>query len=186
MKILIDLDEVCAQWSNRMVELWNAEHPDRVVKSVGVWSTDTFLGQGSKFFVRSHMRDVDFWANLEPVPGAVAGIRTLVSEGHDVRIVTQVLPEAAGASYEGKLKWIKKHLPEFDLGHVIVTKDKASVSGDVLFDDAPHQLSSFPGRAVALRYEWNKDVPNVVHVDGWPEFVQWIRDYVRTENRPEF
>ncbi len=176
MRILIDMDEVLCQWSNAVMRAWNAAHPDLTVHEVTRWDTNGFLGHPeARYFSRALMLKPEFWEELIPVPGAISGMRRLVASGHEVRIATQVLPEIGGASYEGKLRWLRLNLPEFPLEHFYTLKHKHELRADFLFDDAPHQLEGFKksGTPVAMDYAWNRDV-DCMRVSDWTEFTDFI------------
>lgn len=175
MKLLIDMDEVLCYWSPRVVDLWNLAHPDKAIAGATRWDTNGFIGHAeAQYFTRYLMRQESFWSSLTPLPGAPEGFTKLLDAGHDVRIVTQVLPDVGGAAYQGKLEWISRHLPAFSLDKVCTTKFKGDVAGDLLLDDAPHQLSVFPGITVAMDYVWNRNIDVDYRVTGWDAFVNLV------------
>lgn len=179
MRLLIDQDEILCYWSARVLELWNKAHPDKQVANVSTWDTNGFLGHPeAMYFSRAQMLKPEFWANLEPVPGATMGMKQLLEDGHDVMIATQVLPDVGGPAYDGKLQWIRKHMPFFPIDHFYAVRHKSNLKADILFDDAPHQLQAFQkagGLAVAMHYEWNKKV-DCLRVSNWAEFVELVNE----------
>src|SRR5258708_30617 len=101
------MDEVLAQWCNSVMFLWNMANPSRKIDKAVEWDIDTWLGREGKEFAINKMLKIKFWTDLKPIPGAIEGMRALNKAGHDIKIVTQILPEVGGASYEGKIEWIK-------------------------------------------------------------------------------
>lgn len=174
MRLLIDQDEILAQWWKGVTKAWNFAYPKKLVTEVTTWDTAGVLGAGGETFIESLMSQKYFWYMLDPVPGALEGMKKLHDLGHELRIVTHVLPAFGGASYDGKIAWIKKHLPWFNLNHLHITRMKSEIKGDILFDDAPHQLQEFErGLAVALDYAWNRNV-KCARVKSWGEFVKLV------------
>lgn len=177
MEILVDLDDVCAHFVPRVLQYWNEDHPDmkKEITDITSWEIASCLGPGGKDFVRSIMRYNHLYEYLDPVEGAVDGMKALLDKGHDVTIVTSV-PRSAASAYDGKLQWVRKHMPFFPIDSVFACSKKYRVNGDVLLDDGLHNLIPFnqkTGRAVAFARPWNKSW-NGDRVHSWPEFVRYV------------
>lgn len=83
--------------------------------------------------LEERMFNKNFFLNLEPVPGAKAGIFQLIKMGFDVYILSQPftqLPE----SYSEKAQWVQLHLPQL-VNKIILTQNKGLHLGDYLIDD---------------------------------------------------
>lgn len=82
----------------------------------------------------SGMWESGFFEDLQPLPGAMAGVRELLDcEEYDVWILTQPVSNSP-RSYMEKANWILKYLPELK-DKLIMTQDKNLHIGDVLIDD---------------------------------------------------
>lgn len=81
-----------------------------------------------------------FFLNIEPMPGAVTAIQTLVLAGFDVCFLTR--PSVFNPlSYTEKRAWIEKWFG-FDLCYnLILCYDKTMVRGDYLIDDNLHHYT---------------------------------------------
>lgn len=184
MRLLIDQDQVLCDWKGRVVQYWNEDtgenlDQDRDCKH---WDTAQDLGyeKGGGHFIRSVMRHPDFYTNLEPLPGAIEGLAFLRDQGHELRIVSSV-PKQAAIAYHGKLEWLRKHVPWFDLDHFYAVKHKHEVKGDVLIDDGCHNIGPFSaqgGQGILFGASYNKepveellkygaDMRNVMRVEDW-------------------
>lgn len=180
MRILIDQDQVLASWVERVLEWYNHDQKKRGQKSdftledVQNWDMTTNLGPESEDAIRSYMRYPDFYQDLDPVPGAVEGVKELLARGHDV-VVASAVPKSAGIAYHGKLVWLRKHMPFFDLDDFVAIHRKDLLRGDVLFDDGVHNLEpcSREMLAVALDCPWNRGWRGV-RVKDWPAFLDLI------------
>ena len=187
MKILVDQDEVLAEWGTRILEWYNKDKaieakeqglpPPRIftLDDMKHWELKLNLGPGSEVYLRNYMRYPNFYQDLEPVPGAIDGMKALMDAGHEVKIVTSI-PKCAGLAYEGKLQWLREYMPFFPLKKFYAVSEKTEVRGDLLLDDGIHNLFPFrdDGRvAVAFDRPWNQtyDGPRV---RSWPEFVEYI------------
>ena len=161
MKILLDMDEIIAQWVSRITQYYNEDHGTSfTLDDVKNWDVTTNFGPGSEGAIRSYMRYIELYRDLEPVEGAIVGMKKLLDAGHELRIVSSV-PKCAGISYHGKLEWLRRNTPFFNLKHFIASHVKDEQMGDVLFDDGLHNIMPFvkSGRnAVVLDRPWNHDI----------------------------
>lgn len=106
------------------------------------------------------MYEHGFFLDLDPVEGALSGVRTLIRMGYDVHILTQPLAESAH-SYSEKAKWVGLHFPEL-VAKVHMTQDKGLFVGDYLIDD----------NANKWRQKFEANGGKFVHY-GSPEFPNW-------------
>jgi len=90
------------------------------------------------------------YLKMKPYPGAIEGIRLLLSMGYECWIGTRP-PTGVPSAYSEKAQWIIEYLPEL-ANRVIVTPDKGLLgdAGDYLLDDQPHKANcaAFPGRVL--------------------------------------
>jgi 5'(3')-deoxyribonucleotidase len=178
MRILLDQDEVICQWTARILEWYNQDHKtnfscDDVRDN---WYLESLLGPEANHFIRSCMRWPEFYTRLDPVPGAIEGVKALLDRGHEVRIVTAV-PVSAGIAYHGKCQWVRDHMPFFNLKHLYAVHQKAEVEGDILLDDGPHNIEAWEKAGKVGCYfttRANTGKPSAHRVSTWPEFIQLI------------
>lgn len=96
---------------------------------------------------------------MEPIPGAIAGVKSLIGMGHDVWIATKP-PTGVPYAYADKVAWILKYLPELKR-KIVLTHDKSLLRGDVLIDDRPHKANAaeFSGLLIhfgpVVPHDWN-------------------------------
>jgi 5'(3')-deoxyribonucleotidase len=190
MRILVDQDEVICKWIKRILQYYNEDHGTNFTDAdISTWDVTMNLGPSSEPALRAYMRYTEFYKDLEPVDGAIEGMRNLINLGHDVIIVTAV-PKCAGMSYNGKIEWLRKNMPFFSLDNFIACKRKDLIKGDVMFDDGFHNIKAFnecswkEGRAVKsvlFTRPWNeKEVlePGMKRVSTWEEFLELIRKLI--------
>lgn len=76
-----------------------------------------------------------FFANLEPVPGAIEAYKTLETK---YKVFTLTRPSIYNPlSYTEKRVWIEKHLGFNACEDLILCPDKTVIRGDYLIDDMP-------------------------------------------------
>ena len=122
----------------------------------------------------------DWYDFLEPVEGAIQGIRTLVDEGHEVRIVSGRDGKALNLAEKWALgKGVD--VPFYGVGYR--SSKKQALEGCVMFvDDDMHYLEplvdSVPNRFLfSWPYNSAQDVGKVaIRVHGWKEILDKVSD----------
>ena len=132
LKIAIDLDSTLSGSSflEETLKIYNERFDDNVqYNDVKEWDL-------SKSLTKCTMQDIyDIWApefilSLQPDPHARELVDTLLSQGHEVIIVTAYSSEHCVA----KTEWCKKHLG-LDENNIIFCRKKYLIDCDVLIDD---------------------------------------------------
>ena len=180
MRIVLDQDQVLALWVERILEWYNQDYKTNFLREdvKEYWGMDNLLGAQGRDFLRSCMRYPELYRDLDPVEGAIAGVKSLVDAGHDVVIATAI-PSCAGIAYHGKLEWIRRNMPFFDLKNFIAIQRKDLLDGDLLLDDAPHHIDAWnktDRTSVVFDCPWNQGVKADHRIKNWKEFLELIRD----------
>lgn len=187
LRIVLDMDQVICQWVERIIQWWNEDKGTSVTRDdITSWDMKMNLGPNSEDFLRSCMRYPELYRDLDPVEGALYGVQRLLDKGHDVVIGTAT-PRCAGIAYAGKMEWIRRNMPRFDLKNLVSIhrKDLLAGWGDLLLDDGPHNIEAWrrTGKmAVVFDAPWNRQVaegPTVRRVRHWNEFLQFVDEYER-------
>lgn len=181
MRVLLDQDQVLAEWVEKVLEWYNQDYKTNfTVNDVqNYFDMEKILGPQGVPYIRSCIRYPDFYSDLKPVDGAIEGVKSLIDAGHDVCIVSAV-PRCGAVSYHGKLVWLRKFMPWFNLNNFVACSRKELVHGDILLDDAPHNVESYAKsghgrRAVLFDRPWNQKVTGITRVKTWPEFLEIVK-----------
>lgn len=138
MVILVDLDDVLINTGVEWVALLNERYGTHVnYDDITRWDIEKFFPSLTHDQVFSPLLNGDVWPRVTPISGASATLTRLIDDGHEVFIVT-----ASSINTIGK-KWrsvIKKFFPIIKEDHVIVSRRKDLIRGDVLIDDASHNF----------------------------------------------
>jgi 5'(3')-deoxyribonucleotidase len=169
MRVLVDMDEVVCDFVGEFVR-----RVGRKREEVVTFDVNDCLGITRERFLEV-ISDPSFFRSLEPIDGALDGLKRIVDAGHDLVICTMISTGCKNA-YDAKANWLCAHLPWMDVDRTMITaKRKSLVRGDVLFDDNMKNLEHFPGAAVAMARPWNEGFR--VRVKTWPEFTRHV-DYL--------
>lgn len=139
MIILVDMDGVIADFESGFQKAWSKLGTDfpaiplkeRVLPRV----VDQYPSHLARL-VAEVCQAPGFYKHLPPIPGAVAGVRAMLEQGHQVAFCTSPLTAYRNCVLE-KFEWIEEHFDQGFTDRVVMTKDKTLVSGDVLIDDQP-------------------------------------------------
>lgn len=137
LKILIDMDDVL----NNLLECWVAELNRRygldvVVDNVVEWDMTKAFPTLTPEQVFEPLFLGSFWEKQTPTEGSLETIQQMKADGHDVKIVTAT--HYLTVAY--KIVWLLKFYPCLEYGDIIISQDKSLIAGDVIIDDAAHNL----------------------------------------------
>lgn len=176
--LLIDMDSVITDLMSKWFRVYNEAYNDRLtVDQLTGWNTHHKVKKecGSKIY--EFLEQPGFYRDLQPLPQSIEVIERL-NEKYDIFIVTTSPINA----FKDKTEWIVEYLPFIGAEKIIFTHYKNRIKGDLLFDDAPHNLISFQeegGISVAMDYPYNRDV-NCRRVTSWLQFEasveQWLKE----------
>jgi hypothetical protein len=120
-------------------------------------------------------RQLGAYLRMEPMPGAIEAVRSLIAMGFEVWAASKP-PTGVAHAYADKAAWIFRHLPELRC-NLILTHDKGllGAGGDYLIDDRPDKASceKFVGTLIVFRGG-----------NRWPEILDHFRSLsVHTDER---
>lgn len=176
--ILVDMDGVLADWggnySRHLDERGAHEsirrHPDQR-------SFDLFEGVDPEHHhvIHSVMEHPGFYAELEPLPGAVEALDQMMWNGFEVLIVTSPWPSNPTCASD-KIDWAVKHFGKPWAKRVVITSDKTVVVGDYLIDDKPTitgYLNDPAWRHILFDQPYNREIDQP-RMSDWSEW----RDHI--------
>jgi 5'(3')-deoxyribonucleotidase len=183
------MDEVLAQFVKECLTRWNATRGTHFRREdINMWQMENTLGAGAYETITQWINEPQFFENLEPFPGAIEGFKELMAK-HDVVIATSLAGDVQNG-YDSKRRWVKKHIPEFDMKNFICTSRKDLLRGDVLIDDASHYLDAWHRagnvRAIVMDASWNKDNKDSVRVANWSQVMRVINAWVAIDDLKQF
>jgi len=170
IRLLIDMDEVLCDFLGELCRQYNHLHgTDIAPADINQYDLRDFIGEeGRCIFLRA-----GFFDCLEPFPHAIEVIHKLIADKHDVIIATNALghPDVAA----DKCRWLQRHLPELYPENVIIASRKELIQADLIFDDSPAVLNSFPGIRVIMDRPYNRKVQGYrIFNNSWPDFYSLV------------
>lgn len=177
LTILVDMDDtlenLCEVWVGYLNETYGT---DVKLEDVTQWDMTKVFPTLNRNEIFDVLTEEALWERIEPLPGAVEYLKKLIDDGHKIVIVTSASPETVSLKLN---KVLFKYFPYLTYKDVIITSQKQMVIGDVLVDDAPHNLEN--GNYLKLLFDASHnqtyDSKDVVRVRNWEETYEAINYY---------
>ena len=138
LTILVDLDDTIEDLMRAWVDALNSRHGTRVTrKEIVDWDLSIFFPDLTDEQVYAPLTEDGFWKTVRPLEGAAEYLQMLKNDGHKVLIVTASDYRTLPSKMDDVLFY---YFPMITWDDVIVTTHKQLIRGDVLVDDAIHNL----------------------------------------------
>ncbi len=104
----------------------------------------------------------EFWANLEPTAECFVIVDMVQRHFGRDRVCILTSPISTHGCYEGKMRWLRRHLPQFSRRFLVgPVKEFAAGPHRWLVDDSDSNIDAFVhpdwgGRAVQVPRPWNR------------------------------
>lgn len=171
--LLIDMDSVICDLMSEWHRRYNKDYNDNLtVDRLQCWNSEKYVKPECGMKIYDYLKEPGLFSNLKPISHAIEVLKRLHND-YEILIVTS----SVSSAFAEKELWVEKYLPFIGKHNIIFTHRKSMVVGDLLFDDAPHNLMEFAatGRlAVAMKYPYNRDV-SVPKVNNWLEFEEFVQ-----------
>jgi 5'(3')-deoxyribonucleotidase len=160
LRCFVDMDGVLVDFNKGALDLFGREDPYDDPANRGCFFLDQLLGLTEEEFRGPLGRD--FWANLRPTPECHRIIEFLEMVFGPSNICILTAPIDTEGCMEGKLDWLKAHLPPRYRKQFLMGKPKwfAASSNAWLIDDWDHNVVSFReggGQAILYPRPWNSE-----------------------------
>ncbi len=185
---LVDMDSITVDMTKTWIQKYYDKTGDLVVEddiSVWNWANKTKYPD----ICNSIIEEEHYFANLDPIVGAVEYATKLMEKGVDFLFLTQP-PRKSDWAVRDKRLWIQKHFPKFEMKNAIFAHRKEIILGDLLFDDSPEHLFNWSQKMtrfnvkhvpVTIDYKYNRDAKahwRMLNKEtAWKEFHDLSCDY---------
>jgi len=137
LHIMVDCDEVL----NNLLEHWvgylNKRHGlNADFQQINRWDLSCVFPTLTKEEIESPLDEDEFCLSFKVRPYSAEYLKKMLDDGHEVSIVTAHNNRTVAAKFE----WLTANFPFLSRGDIIITTKKQKIRGDVLIDDAVHNL----------------------------------------------
>jgi len=138
MKILVDMDDVLADFEGHFLATWRKLYPDKFyipLEERRVFFIEEEYPPELQGLTREIMDSPGFYLSLPEKKGAIDAVLEMQKK-HDVLICSSPRLQSKYCIPE-KYAWISEHLGKEWMKKLIITTDKTKELGNILIDDKP-------------------------------------------------
>lgn len=172
IKIGIDLDCVLNNLNHKWIEAYNQAYNDNLsIEDIKSWDIIQYVKPecGVKIY---ELVDDKLLKQLTPLPYAVEVTKELIKE-HDLYIITAT----EYSNVKAKAEWVNKFYPHIGVDKMVIIRHKHLIDVDLLIDDAPHNILSFPRKTIVMDYAWNRNLSEAyLRAHDWKEVKKLINN----------
>lgn len=185
LTLLVDMDDTIENLLESWLHILNKNYgffvtPDMVTS----WNIPEFYPGLNEKAVYAPLFTDELWRDIKPRWDAVKYLKMLHDDGHDIYIVTSSNFRTIGTKVESILH---SYFPFIRDDHVIVAAKKQMIRGDVMIDDAPHNLEGGEYDKVLVTAPHNRTYHAEEHgmrrVDNWAQVYSWITELAELEEK---
>lgn len=176
LRILVDMDDTIENFCETLVFMLNERFglsvkPEDVIE----WDLKKAFPTLTASDIFAPTNEAEFWKRVKPLPGAVEFLKQIHKDGHDIVIVTASNPESVPLKLNHMLF---RFFPFISRKNVIIASRKDLIRGDVLIDDAPHNLENFIGDKILMTANHNKNYQEAnigaTRADNWTDIYLFV------------
>ncbi|MBQ8904569.1 MAG: HAD hydrolase-like protein [Oscillospiraceae bacterium] len=177
MTILVDMDDTIENLTEAWINYANNRFGTAInAADVTTWDPSEAFPSVSHEEMYALLLEDELYETVEPFEGTAYYLQKLISEGHEIFIVTNSPYQVMKAKMEMVLF---RHFPFIDWKHVIITGSKPLIKGDVLVDDGIHNLLGGDYAKLLFTAPHNRsfdsDGNGMVRVNCWREVYEVIQ-----------
>ncbi|WCK56981.1 hypothetical protein PP175_27715 (plasmid) [Aneurinibacillus sp. Ricciae_BoGa-3] len=187
LQLILDADDVCADTTQKALDWYNRKNQtDIKIEQVLDWDLSLVQKPGTN--IASCFEQPGFFRELPVKEMAPFYIQKLIEDGHNVVIATS----SSKNGIMDKIDWFEEHFPFIPFQNIIPITRKDLLKGDIMLDDAPHNLKTSQCRyPVIFDNYWNRNtegsyafLKGLKRIYSWKEFYEFVCEVAQKE-KPE-
>lgn len=182
LTILVDFDQTLNNLNEAWVAYLNERHGTAVkTDDIKCWDITKAFPTLTPYEIFKPLLEEALWERVTPLPKAYDNICKLKNDGHKVYVVTTSNPVTVPIKLQ---KVLFKYFPFFTYNDVIITSHKQLIIGDVLVDDAPHNLEGDTTYAKILisaphNRSFDEKTIDATRAEDWDEIYELINNLAK-------
>lgn len=176
LTILVDMDDTIENLCEVWIGYLNEQYGTNVqLDDIKEWDMTKAFPTIKPQMIYEPLCDEKLWKRVLPLPGAVETIRRIMEEGHKVVIVTAAHQDTVNMKLNNVLF---NYFPYLSMNDVIITSQKQLIYGDLLIDDAPHNLEG--GHYIKLLFDaphnrsYSEAANDMTRVHNWDDIYKIV------------
>lgn len=182
LTVLVDFDQTLNNLNDAWVAYLNERHGTNVKPDdIECWDMTKAFPTLTSNEVFKPLFEEELWERVTPLPKAYDNICKLKYDGHKIYVVTTSNPMTLPIKLK---KVLFKYFPFFTYNDVIITSHKQLIIGDVLVDDAPHNLqgdTTYAKILISAPHNKSFDERNIgaIRAKDWDEIYELITNIAK-------
>ena len=178
MTIVVDMDNVLCNLQEAVINIFNERHGTHyTMEDFTDCDVAQVLPKNEAILMKTMYGESNLYSNIKPLPGAQNAIEKLINAGHQVYVVSDVIPK----TYEEKVEWLRFYFPQIDDAHICAMKHKHMFKADIMIEDnMAHLLASPYYHRICLNYPWNNNINDwaysIFRCKNWNEIVAVVNE----------
>ena len=183
LTILVDMDDTIENLLDSWLHFLNVEYGYHVTPDdITSWYIDEAYPELTQWQVYAPLFTKKLWKDVKPKWDAVKYLQMLKEDGHEIYITTSSNFKTIHTKVESVLH---RYFPFIDDLHVIVATNKQMLRGDVMIDDAPHNLVNGEYDKILMNAphnrSYNAELYGMTRVNNWKEVYERISELSEEE-----
>lgn len=176
MTIAIDMDNVLCNLQEVVIKLFNDRYKTNyTLEYFTDYDVAHILPKNEAVLMKTMYGEDNLYSNVKPLIGAQNTVEKLINDGHQVYIVSDIIPK----TYAEKVEWLKFYFPQIDEAHIVAMKHKHLFKCDLMIEDNLQNLLAKPYyERICFDYAWNRNISDYVYgihrVYSWDEVLDVI------------
>lgn len=181
LTILVDLDDTLENLCETWVDELNRRHELSVtMDDITQWDMTKAFPTLSREQIYQPLVNAELWKRVTPLPEAPEYLKRIIDDGHEVWIVTASYYTALGVKLDNTLF---KHFPYITPRNVITAYNKQMIKGDIMIDDAPHNLEGARNLKILVDAPHNRafdeSTIGAVRAKSWQDIYEFVLEYTK-------
>ena len=177
LTVLVDFDQTLNNLSDVWVKFLNERYGTTVQpEDIREWDMRKAYPMLKPNEIYDPLKTEELWEQVVPLPGAYEAMSNLKRDGHNILVVTTSNPTTAPIKLN---KVLFRYFPFFTYNDVIITSHKQLILGDVLIDDAPHNLVGGLYKRILMTASHNKNLNErtikAARANSWEEAYKLVK-----------
>ena len=184
MLIAVDMDNVLCNLQETVINLYNERYKTNyTLEDFDQYDIANVLPMQDAIMMKAIYSMNGLYKQVKPLSGAREALQRLISKGHDVYIVSDVIP----STYAEKVEFIHHYFPMITDDHIIAMKHKHLLRCDLMIEDnVDNLLAGYHYHRICMDYAWNRDVMDWPHdiyrCSNWTEVLAAVKDTIKKES----
>lgn len=175
IRILIDQDSVLYDLHTPWLAEHNAANPDHILKKEDHldWNAQQpCVDNNCPADIYSYFNNPKVWTEGSPEQDSQEITKEWADQGHELAIVTKA---ANSMCISLKAEWLSHNYPHIPNIFILAGgNNKHWIQGDIIIDDAVHNLAEFEGICILYDQPWNRKA-DMLRANNWQHVNQIVR-----------